>query len=347
VTTAGELNSALAGGSARDIVLADGTYDASGYFHPAAPHRLWAEHLGGATLRAGILFDKGEGAELHGIRFSVSSQSKGYEGAIIHNGRTGNRLKVMDSWLMGNNAMKAGILARTVHGLTFQRLVIKDLHEDGIKITSYPTRVTPSPPIYLADLDIANIVHPDPKCCSGTAEDGILITNTGPSTIIERIKVRNAQWMCLTTSLYVDGGVMRDVDIDGCETGLYTEHTTHNLKFSRFKIGSNVQEGIAFEGGNEASHYSGSSENIVIEDGVNAAFRAGVNISVCNKNETVQRVKFVGQCFAAISNWATHPFGSCTGSEGATNKFLNNDYSQVDPGAEQVSLKWAGSTSCR
>jgi len=347
VTNSAGLLDALSGGTARDIVLADGTYDNGEYFHPNAPHRFWAEHLGGATLKAGLMLDKGEGAQVHGLRLDVNSDKKGYESAIIHTGRTGNGLKVMDCFFEGNGIMELGILARAVHGLVFQRLVMRDFQHDGIRITSYPNDVTPSPGPHLSDLDIANVKDPDPGCCNGTSEDGILLMNGDSATLVERVRVRNVDWMGVSTSGWVRGGRWRDIDLDSSFTGFYIEHGTNNIILERFHIGSRVQEGIAFEGGNEWSHYAGVGENIVVQDGVDEAYQSGVNISVCNKNETIQRVVFKGQCFAAISNWATHPFGTCTGEEGATNKFIDNDYSGIDPGAEAVTLKWTGSASCK
>ena len=44
VSNSSELIGALNGTTARDIVLADGTYDNSTYFHAKAGHRVWAEH---------------------------------------------------------------------------------------------------------------------------------------------------------------------------------------------------------------------------------------------------------------------------------------------------------------
>ena len=71
-------------GAIQNIVLADGTYDSSSPFSDANGSHLYAQHVGGAVLTAGLViggnFGSG-GGSVEGVAFNVSSSSKTFRQA--------------------------------------------------------------------------------------------------------------------------------------------------------------------------------------------------------------------------------------------------------------------------
>ena len=132
VSNSSELIGALDGTTARDIVLADGTYDNSTYFHAKAGHRAWAEHLGKVTLTAGIYFDKAPRSEVHGIRFNVNSNAKTHGDSIIHSRPPADYLLVTDSWFEGHMVVRRGLFIQGINGAKAQRLVITHFTDEGL-----------------------------------------------------------------------------------------------------------------------------------------------------------------------------------------------------------------------
>jgi hypothetical protein len=87
VTTSAELLTALQG-AARDIVLADGAYDNPGPFFDYGAHHFYAEHLGGAVLRAGVVIgsNPGPGGGLEGVGAAFLAQQADGDAAqfVVH-----------------------------------------------------------------------------------------------------------------------------------------------------------------------------------------------------------------------------------------------------------------------
>src|SRR5581483_8754392 len=86
VSSSAQLLAALAAPTPTDIVLADGVYDNATPFSDANDHRLYAAHLGGATLTAGIVLGGNFGAGgpvIQGLTFDVSDPAKVFQGAIV------------------------------------------------------------------------------------------------------------------------------------------------------------------------------------------------------------------------------------------------------------------------
>jgi hypothetical protein len=343
VTNSGQLRSALSNRSPRDVILANGTYDNGSPFNPAAPHRLWAENLGKAVLKTGLIFRAGPGAEVHGIHFDVKSDKKGKDAAIVRSHGSGHGIKIMDSWFDGNGIMNRAIEARAINGVVLQRLVIRGFQRDGIRITDYPNNHTPKPPALLTDLDIANIKHKDPKCCNGTAEAGIWL---GTSGTVERVKVRNADWMCVIPVSNANDAVWRDLDLDGCPTGIYFEHYARRNTVERFRIGSNVKKGINFESGQSRWNWQGVGPGNIVQDGFIESRIVGINMPYCTEQTTVRRVRFKGQCFAGIAHSAVRSYGQCKASSGATNRISDNDYAGVKAGAADINTRHPNEARC-
>jgi len=347
VTNSTEFKDALSGGTARDIVLADGTYDNSSYFSTGAAHRLWAEHLGGATVGAGIVFGTGAGAEVHGIRFDVNSKSKvkdtRREGAAIRAEGTGHKLKVTDCWFDGHGVVGMAIDVAAINGFVAQRLVIYNFATYGIRVDDYPTRSSANPPALITDLVVSKIRNPDPSCCNGQAEFAL---SAGTDMTVERVRFRDIDWDALSPTIHCFNCVFRDVDIDSTKTAVYYEHSTKNTLLERFILGPHVVFGIDFEWIGTWGH--GTDDGTIIQDGIINSSKVGIMINVCNNNETVRRVKFINQCFAAISDAAVLGYTSSSDTcPKATLTFTDNDYSGIDPGAKDITTALHQTSSCQ
>ncbi len=348
VASSGELLSALSGSSAKDIVLADGTYDNSTCFHPAAAHRLWAEHLGGATLTAGILFDTGAGPEVHGVRFNVGNKSKVFnsrrDGAVIHTKGAAHGLKVTDCWFDGHGVIGNGIDAIAINGVTIQRVVITNFMSNGIRADDYPTKSAANPRVVITDADISNIKHSDPSCCNGQVEFGI---HAGTTMTVERVKTRNTDWCGITPTVNCTHSIFRDIDIDGTNSAsFYFEHFADNTLLERFHIGPDAGTGINFESAQDRWNWEPVGPYNVVRDGVIESRTIGVNVPYGTSHTTIQNVTFKGQCGAAIAHSAANAIGPLDGSAGATNKFIDNDYSGIKPGAAEIIEKHPNAISC-
>jgi len=347
VTNSTELQNALSGGSAKDIVLADGTYGKTSYYTTGAAHRLWAEHLGKATIGAGVVFGTGEGAEVHGIKFDVDSKSKvkatRREGAAIRAEGTGHKVTVTDCWFDGHGVVGMAIDVAAINGFVAQRLVIYNFANYGIRIDNYPINSSANPPALITDLVVSKIRNPDPSCCNGQCEFAL---GAGTDMTVERVKFRDIDWDALSPTIHCYNCVFRDVDIDSTKTAVYYEHTTKNTLLERFTLGPHCVNGIDFEW--IGTWGKGTDDGTVIQDGVINTTKVGIMINACNNNETVRRVKFVNQCFAAISASALLGYTSSSDTcPKATLTFTDNDYSGIDPGAKETTTALQQSSSCQ
>ena len=136
VSTSAQLLAALASTTPTDIVLADGTYDNVAPFSDANGHRIYAAHLGGAILTAGVIFggNFGPGGGLiRGVAFDVSDPNKTFEGGIVQTwGQSGRNSRILDTTFNGHSTVQSGILARQVEGLVVQRVVLQNFQSYGL-----------------------------------------------------------------------------------------------------------------------------------------------------------------------------------------------------------------------
>jgi hypothetical protein len=353
VTDVAELRDALADGSAQDIILADGVYDAESALVPAAPHRLWGETLGGAVLRTGIVFREGYGAEVHCLTFSVDDASRGgNERSILSAYGSADGLYVTDSFFDGHGKMRRGVIARAFHGVHLQRLVMKNFQNDAIRIvargqgSSDQERIA-RPPVYIGDVDIAQVRDSDPDCCNGRSEFGIMLTTLG---LVERIKIRDTDWSCIVTAGRSFGAVLRDLDLDGCgNAAVYLEHRTAFTTVEYFRIGPDTRVGVNLEGGQERWNvddprwdWKAVGPGNVVRHGVIDSRNWGVNVAPCNAQTTVQDVLFQNQCVTGILNGAAVRTKQCPaprpggGTAADSNRYLDNDFSGIGPEAVPI-----------
>jgi hypothetical protein len=332
VRTATQLQSELAKKTPQDIAIPPGDYAPSTVLKPAAPHRLWGTHANDVTVRAGFLFT-GAGApgfEVHCLTLDVPNVNKADRRsgtAIINSARRWTDITIADSRLLGNGKVGRAVFAQVPNGLTVERVEIRGFTRDGIRAKTGSGRVI------LRDLDIRDIERPGPATYNGTAEAGIFMDT---AATIERVRVRDAYWMGIGT--YANDITIRDLDVDGSIVGVYLEHYTHRLVLEYFHIGPDNKKGINFESENPARYKGGpTTVDALIQDGVVEAHRVGAAVNDGQKNPTIRRVTFRGQCGAAIV--ANRP--RSTGEV-----YVDNDFSGIRPGAVEMTSKHSNAFKC-
>jgi hypothetical protein len=333
VSNSAGLTAALQRSTATDIALADGVYDNAAPFANSNGHRIYAEHLLGATLRAGITMSSNDGqpnAVIRGIAFDVTDLSKTFQGAIVFTwGPQQYGAQILDSTFQGHKVIGSAIAARQPDGVVVRRVVIRDFTDWGVLAATNVKSTVLIRPLLIEDADVAGISRAVPKSGEGRSEACVGVGNTGT---VRRVKVRNCAWMGITTFNASHGSLVEDIDIDGTMVGLYIEHYTSRSTFQRMRIGPRVEEGVDTEGtdpnGAEWGGISSSIDN-VIQDSVIDSTKVGVLLGWMTTRTTVRRVTFRNQYVAAITDY-----------KGVNNAYSANDYTGIQAGAVPVSPVW-------
>jgi hypothetical protein len=323
VSTSAQLLTALAATTPSDIVLADGVYDNPAPFSDANDHRIYAAHLGGATLHAGIVlggnFGPG-GALVRGLAFDVADPAKTFEGGVIQTwGPSGRNAQVLDSSITGNAAVQTGILARQVEGLVVQRVALANFQSYGLFVDENVQGATVATPPVLEDIAVANVSRPTPASSNGTAEACIWLGNTAT---LRRAKVSNCAWDGLWAGTAFSGGLVTDLTVSATPVGLYLEHYTTNSTFQNMLVGGNVSTGVNCEWADPAWGSKPGCNGNTIQNSTFDTTRAGVYLDQGTNGVTVRGCRFLNQSWAAIGNYL-----------GSGNSASGNDYSGVGPGA--------------
>jgi hypothetical protein len=324
VATSAELNSALSRSSATDIVLADGVYDNASYFSNSSGHRLYAAHLGGAVLRAGISMGGNSGTGnglVQGLAFDVSEPGKTLQNGIIHVWGTGSGTRILDSTFNGHYAIGSGIHFRNPEGGVVRRVQVRNFTSWGI-FAAGPGGATLATPVVLEDLVVSGVSRAVPKSADGTAEACIWLGNNGT---VRRAVLRDCAWMGLWTGGGDTGALHEDLDIDRTPVGAYLEHYTTGSVFQRIRIGTSVTDGFLCEWGDPRYDGRPACTDVVIQDSTVSSSRIGVWLDAGTTRTTVRRIKFIGQSNSAVFD-----------PQGNGNSYYENDYSQIDSTAVAV-----------
>lgn len=352
VTTAAELEAALATTPARDIVLADGRYETSGWFSNREGHRLYAERLGGAVLASGLEIGASwgsGGAVVQGITFDVSSPAKTFQGALVHVwGPGGATTRVVDSVFRGNGAIAYGLLVYSPSGLIAERLAFSDFTDVALRASdNQMVAYGGSTPriASIADITVDGVSRPTPGASDGTAEAGIWIGH--PVTAgVRRVSIRNVSWSGIETVNNTWDTTFTDLDIDmsgpqsAAAVGIYLEHFNRRNVFERFRI-TGAATGITAEWADPAWGGIAGAQETVIRDGLidatgaSAAKTFGVYLDEGTVSTTITGVAFRNQSFAAIGAYKT----------AGTDRFEENDTSDLLEGALPLStVHWSSPT---
>ena len=333
VTTSTGLVSALNGSSPRDIVLADGVYDlpAGQHFVDANGSHLYAQHVGGAVLTAGLEVGgnwSSGGAIVRGLAFNVSDPSKTFQNADIDVwGNAGQNLQVLDSTLDGNWVVGAGVQAYQPLGLVTQRLVITHFTDAGLYVsTNTPVAYGASTPaaMLISDISVDGVSRPVPGSSHGTAEAGLWIGQPIADGV-HRIKVRNVAISGIETCNNAFDTTFTDLDIDmsgphaAVGVGIYLEHFSRHLTFNTFTI-TGSQFGFTAEWddgtpGNAAAHFTTIENGTIDTTGwALGGPSIGIELDVGTETTTITNVTFKNQTFAAIDTYHTIGTNTFTGN---------------------------------
>ena len=349
VTTSAQLVSALANNTSADIVLADGTYDHSSYFNDNSGNHLYAQHLGGAVLTAGIAL--GEGAIVQGLVVDISDSAKAVpDGNSSALSTWGPGVKVLDTVVRGNSVVEQGLLGFEPAGLTIQRCEFLDFLDFGIyadanDIVPYGS-IVPHIKV-ISDIYVDGVTRQPPGSSDGTAEAGIEVGEPVDNGV-SRIQIRNVSWMGIESESNSWNNTFSDIDIDMSgfsqytatlglgNVGFYFEHFSYYDTLTNFRI-SGARLGTDCEWNDPAWNNQAACHGTTIENGsidatggLSGYNSAGVYLDTGTDSTTVQNVTFENQSFAGIV------------ADGAVglNSFGPNDYSGMGPTAVPVYSGW-------
>jgi hypothetical protein len=326
VSTSAGLTAALAAEEARDIVLSDGVYTGSGPFMNLEGHRISAEHVGRAVLKAGLVFGGNWGGGhglVRGVVFDVADRTKALNGAIVFVWGAARGTRVLDSVFRGHGRLSAGILVLQPDGFVAKRAVLRDFVDYGVRVDANdPSYPAPARRSVLEDIDVQSVARPIRGSSDGTAEACVWIGN--PATL-RRMRARDCARQGLWTGGEAKNSLFEDIDVDRSPTGVYIEHFTSGSVFRRMTIGSAVRIGVAAEWADPALGGIPGSVDNVIEESVFRSGVVGVAMDYGTARTTVRHSTFVSQCWAAIQD-----------HHGIGNSYYENDYTEIDAGADPV-----------
>lgn len=307
VTTSRELVDALAAVD-RDIVLADGVYDNGTPFDDPNGDRIFAEHLGGATLKAGLVlggnFGSG-GGSVQGVVFDISDTSKVLGGAIVHIwGAGGIDSRVTDCVFRGHGVVPAGLKAYQPAGLVAQRLQFFGFTDFGMLVTDNKTvpygSATPRGKV-ISDIYVDGVSRPVPGSSDGRAEQGVQVGNPIVDGV-HRIEVRNTAWDGLETANNSWDTTFSDLNIDMSGSfngvGIYLEHYSYHDTFERFllrgcKIGVDAEWNDPLWSSRAAAHFTTIANGTIDSAGWGpSGGQAGVYLQPGTESTTITGVVF-------------------------------------------------------
>ncbi len=329
VTTQAQLDTALAGGTAVDIKVMNGTYSRATPSSPAAAHRVWCESATGVIFNYGFDFAYKTAWEFHGGKFLIldrthSTTAGGAYAALLGYFVAANtNAKVSDVTIDGNNIISDGVHLIGVDGCQVNRVVVTNVTDYGVFLSDndyYSTLTMAS----LTDINCSGIRRATPGSAGGTAEAGLWLGNSCDTTV-RRMKFRDLGWMGAWTGATCWGTGFSDIDVDDNghnATGVYNEHNTINCTFDRMLIGSGISTGVINEWdysstvGLNGSHSlpTGTilvNETIVLDSGSGFGFLSAGTFTVGNPGDTAVTVTYTG-----FTNSPSPRFTGCTGGTG-------------------------------
>jgi hypothetical protein len=332
VTNSTQLKTALKAAKAKQIVLADGIYDSSTYFSDANGSSLYAQHVGKAILRAGLVVGANwgsGGSVVRGLAFDVSTPSKTFQNSEVNTwGPAGAGTQVLDCTFDGHWSVAVGILAVNPAGLVAQRLQFAHFTDHAIRATNN-ARVAygaPTPVIgSLSDISVDGVSRAQAGSSNGTAEAGIFIGHPVRDGV-HRIRVRNAAVAGIETANNARDTTFTDLDINmsgphaAMGVAVYMEHYSLHLIFNGFVI-TGSQTGFNGEW-NDGTPGAAAAQHVTIENGtIDAAgwtipnkHTVGVFFDEGSDSNTVTGVTFKNQNWAGIGSYKNIGTNSFTGN---------------------------------
>jgi hypothetical protein len=326
VSTSAQLNSALSDGRQETVVLAPGVYGNSQPFDDHEGDRIYAARLGRVVLRAGISIGGNHtppGALIRGLKFDISDPRKTLDGDAVHVWGSASDASVLDTSIDGHGVLDAGIVVHQPNRFVARRIVARDFLDYGVVVDPNDQNFRTKQPYSLSDLTIAHVSRKPPGSSDGTAEACLWLGSPG---IVRRVSVRD----CAISGIWT-GGAMKhsrvlDATIDHARVGIYIEHFTTATTFQRIRIGPSVTRGVNAEWANPAVGGKPASVDNLIQNAYFDTAHVGVYLDKGTTHTIVRHSVFVGQSWAAIGDYL-----------GVDNRFYDNDFGGIAPGAVPVS----------
>jgi hypothetical protein len=316
-------------------VLADGSYAASAPFVDSGGNRLFAEHLGAAVLKAGLViggnFGSGGGL-VRGLTFDVADPSRTLGGGLVHIwGPGGVNTQVLDCSFNGNAVVPVGILAYSPQGLHVERVQLTNFTDEGIRASdnvqvSYGASVPRMD--LIQDVSITGVSRTLPGSSNGTAEAGLWLGEPVQNGV-HRIKVRDVSWSGIETANNAWDTQFTDLDIDlsgshqADGVGVYLEHYSRNLRFSGFlvsgvRVGFNAEWADPTWGSIAGAHFVTIQGGVIDSSGSTLpGHQAGIYLDQGTESTTVSSVTFRNQNWAGLAAYqtiGTNSFSQLTGA---------------------------------
>jgi hypothetical protein len=326
-------------------VLADGTYGQSSPFTVPSGFSLYAEHVGGAVLTAGVVvggnFGPG-GTVMRGLKFDLADSTRTLGGGVVHVwGAAGAGTQILDCVLRGHATVPVGILVYNAAGLRVQRVEVYDFSDVGVRVSDnvsvgYGSSTPRADEI--SDVYVDGVSRSVPGSSNGTAESGVWIGHPVVNGV-HRLKIRNVAWAGLETVNNAWDTSFTDLDIDmsgprqAAGVGVYLEHYSRALVFDRFtitgaRVGVNAEWADPATGGVAGAHYVTLQNGLIDSAGSTLpGHQAGVYLDEGTEATTVRGVTFRNQNWASIGAYKTV----------GQNVFEALDTSGLAPGATAVS----------
>lgn len=335
ITTKDQLLAALSSTAPKDWVVEDGIYDAGPIFlNDINGHRLQSRNLGKAILKNGMQVGGNwgpGGRKLQGFHFDIIERSRtpGGAGHVLNvwDGQTGSAADtgIKDCTFNGNKIAASAIWITTSKGgAVVQRIRAWDFTDYGVGAAG-PTEMVL--PVLFEDIDVRRITRAVPKSAGGTAEAALWAGQRG---VYRRVYTEDTAWMGIWTGGKCTDSVLEDLTVRGTSIAIYPEHKTTRTTFRRFdlEVPQGKGRGITCEWYDVFGPGNGSTNDSIFEDGVIKGGHIGLAWNAGCKRNVAQRIKFIGQTIAAIEDLDDEP---------TTNKYINNNYSQLAVGAVPVS----------
>jgi hypothetical protein len=336
VSTSAQFIAAL-GKAQHDIVLADGIYDNSGTFSNSNSNRIYAQHLGGATLKAGIInggnFGPGNSL-LQGLVFDLIDPAKTFQGGEVNIwGPSGQNTRIYDCVFKGNKVIGSGIFSLNNNGLDLQRDQFFNFTDEGIRAgdnvpVSYGGTTAHIKTMW--DIYVDGVTTSPPGATDGKAEAGIWVGHPVDNGV-KRVKIRNVSTSGIETVNNSWDTTFSDIDIDmtcACTyfgVGVYLEHYNYHNIFDSFSIVART----GFNGewdygttGNSGAHYT------TIKNGTLTALTdpvhhtVGVYLDEGTEATTITGVTFKNQNWAAVGAYLNNKSGTVNTISGNTYQLL-------------------------
>lgn len=326
VSSSAELATALSNGRRETIVLAPGVYDNSRPFSDRDGDRLYAERLGRAVLKTGVVLGANEGApgaSIRGLTFDVTDPAKTLHGSIVHVWGSATHASVLDTRLYGHGRLDSGLLVRQPLAFVARRIVAEGFRSYGVAVDPNTLGYRTRAPFSLSDLTISRVRRPVRGSSNGRAEACLWLGSPGTA---RRIGVSRCGVTGIWTGTAIRDSRITDATVNRAPVGIYLEHFTSGTTFQRLRIGPDVGRGVNAEWSNVAVGQKPATSDNVIQDCYFRTRHVGVYLDEGTTHTVVRRCLFAGQSWAAIGDYL-----------GRGNSYYGNDFGELGPAAVPVS----------